>query len=279
MILNGITDVATRPDLLDRALLVNLPRIPAEERRSEAELWRAFEEVRPRILGGLFDALSGALGTVESVRLEGMPRMADFAVWATAAEEALGWKSGAFMAAYTGNRKEATEGALEADPVAGAIRTLMANRNEWSGTATELWTALNDLTEDEVRRTKAWPKAPNALTGCLKRLAPTLRGIGIEYGEDRTGKAGSRKKTLTKKVAVDDRQRRQHRQPEEKTAEESEIQADDPADGLNEAGDPLVEDRQPEDRINKRNSRDADSSDSADDDIRSFSEEEEVMVL
>ena len=279
VILNGITDVATRPDLLDRALVVTLPSIPEEARKPEAELWREFEQARPAILAALFDAVSGALRTVEGVRLEGMPRMADFAVWATAAEESLGWKSGAFMAAYTGNRKEATEGALEADPVAGAIRTLMANRNEWSGTATELWTALNDLTDDEVRRTRDWPKAPNALTGRLKRLAPTLRGIGIEYGEDRSGKAGSRKKTLTKKVAVDDCQRRQHRQPEEKTAEQSQMHADDPADGLNEADDPIVEDRQPENSIDKRDSRCTDVSDGADGDMRPVSREEEVMIL
>ena len=89
VILNGITDVATRPDLLDRALVVMLPSIPEEERKPEAELWREFEEARPAILGALFDAISGALGSVGDVWLEGMPRMADFAVWATAAENAM----------------------------------------------------------------------------------------------------------------------------------------------------------------------------------------------
>jgi hypothetical protein len=96
---NGITEVATRPDLLDRALVVTLPPIPEERRRPEAELWREFEEARPRILAALFDAVSGALGAVEDVRLEGNLRMADFAVWSTAAEGALGWEPGAFMTA------------------------------------------------------------------------------------------------------------------------------------------------------------------------------------
>ncbi len=91
VILNGITDVATRPDLLDRALVISLPPIPDEGRRPEAELWREFERDRPAMLAALFDAVSGALRSVEDVRLEGMPRMADFAVWATAAEKALGW--------------------------------------------------------------------------------------------------------------------------------------------------------------------------------------------
>ncbi|MCA1719272.1 MAG: hypothetical protein LC781_21430 [Actinobacteria bacterium] len=130
-----------------------------------------FEKARPAILGALFDAVAGALGAVESVRLEGMPRMADFAVWATAAEESLGWESGAFIAAYTGNRREATESALEADPVAGAVRVFMEDRTEWSGTAAELWKALGDLVDVDIRHTKAWPGAPNALSGRLKRLA------------------------------------------------------------------------------------------------------------
>jgi hypothetical protein len=46
MLLNGITDVATRPDLLDRALTVALPPIPEEKRRPEAVLWREFEKAR-----------------------------------------------------------------------------------------------------------------------------------------------------------------------------------------------------------------------------------------
>ena len=203
---NGITDVATRPDLLDRALVVTLPPIPEERRRPEAELWREFEKARPRILASLFDAISGALGAVESVRLEGMPRMADFAVWATAAEDSLGWERGEFMEAYAGNRAEATESALEADPVAIAVREFMDDRDEWTGTAGELWEALNELVGEGIRHTKAWPGAPNALSARMKRLAPALRGIGIEY-EDARLPGGERKraKRLRKNNAAKDR--------------------------------------------------------------------------
>src|SRR5215207_1761873 len=54
VILNGITDVATRPDLLDRALIVSLPPIPDEARKPEADLSREFEDARPAILASLF---------------------------------------------------------------------------------------------------------------------------------------------------------------------------------------------------------------------------------
>jgi len=45
-------------------------------------------------------------------------------VWVAAAEEALPWKSGAFIGAYTCNRAEADESALDSASVAVAVRDL-----------------------------------------------------------------------------------------------------------------------------------------------------------
>ena len=88
VLLNGIEEVTKRPDLLDRALLVNLHTIPEEKRRTEAELKEAFDRAYPALIGAVLDALSCALRRQPSVTLPRMPRMADFAVWATAAEPA-----------------------------------------------------------------------------------------------------------------------------------------------------------------------------------------------
>ena len=46
VILNGIEDIVTRPDLADRAMFLTLEPIPEERRRPEAELWPAFEARR-----------------------------------------------------------------------------------------------------------------------------------------------------------------------------------------------------------------------------------------
>ena len=43
VILNGIEDFVNRPDLADRSLFLTLEPIPEEHRRSEQELWAAFE--------------------------------------------------------------------------------------------------------------------------------------------------------------------------------------------------------------------------------------------
>jgi hypothetical protein len=122
--------------------------------------------------------------------------MADFALWVTAAEEALGWEPGTFMSAYAGNREEANQRALEADPLSAAVWKLMQGRNEWRGTATQLWRELGGLVDEDIKRTRGWPADPRSLSNRMNRLAPALRNIGIEYSEDREGHAGKRIKTL-----------------------------------------------------------------------------------
>src|SRR6516162_2685415 len=87
-ILNGIEDIVCRSDLADRAIFLTLEPIADERRRTERQLWREFEVVRPRVLGALLDAAAHGLRRLPQVRLERSPRMADFALWATACETA-----------------------------------------------------------------------------------------------------------------------------------------------------------------------------------------------
>jgi hypothetical protein len=90
VILNGIEDFVTRPDLADRSLPLTLGPIPEERRRLEAELWAAFEAERPRILGALLDVVVHGLRMLPHTPLDRLPRMADFALWATAARRRFG---------------------------------------------------------------------------------------------------------------------------------------------------------------------------------------------
>jgi hypothetical protein len=52
IILNGIEDIISRPDLADRTVFVTLPCVADEKRRTESEFWREFELARPSIFGG-----------------------------------------------------------------------------------------------------------------------------------------------------------------------------------------------------------------------------------
>ena len=181
VILNGIEDIVTRPDLADRALFLTLEPIPEERRRPEAELWAAFEAERPRLLGVLLDAVVEGLKRQPKTRLPKLPRMADFALWATACETAL-WPKGKFWAAYTANLGEAVESVIDADPVAAAVRAMMQARTAWTGNATDLLDALGEVVGERIAKSKSWPGSPRALSGRLRRAATVLRKIGIEIG-------------------------------------------------------------------------------------------------
>src|SRR5215472_5141333 len=102
IILNGIEDIITRPDLADRAILLMLGAIAERQRRPEHALWREFELARPHILGALLDAAAHGLRMLPHVRLKRLPRMADFALWATACESAFR-PAGTLEAAYSNN--------------------------------------------------------------------------------------------------------------------------------------------------------------------------------
>jgi hypothetical protein len=178
LILNGIEELVTRADLLDRAVILYLPAIPEEQRRPEAEFWRAFDEKRPGILGALLDSVSLALRQVATVQLERLPRMADFAVWVTAGASALGFEPDVFLEAYSGNRAAANDLALEASLIVPPLRVLL-DAGSWLGTASALLETLSQHVEESTRKQRGWPGDGRAMSNALRRLGSNLRAIGI----------------------------------------------------------------------------------------------------
>lgn len=147
IIINGIEDFIIRNDLASRSIFSTLQEIQENKRKEEQKLWDEFNRESPKILGALLTAISLGLKQLPHVKLERLPRMADFAKWATACEPAL-WTPGTFMAAYEANRMEAVETVIEADPVATGLREFMATRTVWTGTASELLGSLSLIVTD-----------------------------------------------------------------------------------------------------------------------------------
>lgn len=188
IILNGIPTLTDRADLADRAVTVRLKSIPEDERRPEDEFWADWNATAPRVLGALCDAVSSAVARVGSVRLERSPRLADFAKWMTAAEPGLGWEPGTFMGVYSDNRREVSDTAFEADPVAVAILAYVWPRPfGFEGTATELLAGLNDVAAEPVRRLRSWPLTAQSLGNRLERCAPLLRTKGLHFQKHHSG--------------------------------------------------------------------------------------------
>jgi hypothetical protein len=199
ILLNGIDDIATRPDLADRSIVLMLEAIADEKRKLESELWETFERKHPAILGALLAAVSHGLKTLPDVKLDRKPRMADFAQWVTACEGAL-WAKGTFMTAYTGNIEEAIEVVLDADQIATVLRTYMDAHAEFEGSSSDLLKALNGIVPEGQQKAKGWPKRPETLSKILRRIAPPMRKIGVEISFERKNR--QRRVTISQPVRV-----------------------------------------------------------------------------
>lgn len=205
IVLNGIDDVVVRPDLSDRSISLMLEAIPQNKRKPEKELNAEFEEAHPLILGVLLDAVSAGLGRWESVKFDELPRMADFATWATACEEALWGRQGAFMEAYNENRARSVREVIEANPVASAVQIMMEDKDRWQGTANGLLSVLSGINVEQGNVAhRSWPQSPRDLSNHLRRQATYLRhaGVDIDIGNERSRDKQRERLITISKIAV-----------------------------------------------------------------------------
>lgn len=190
IVVDGIGEHAVKGDLIDRTVMLRLLPIPEEKREEEEKFWQRFEAARPRIFGGLLDVACAALRRLPSARIDQKPRMADFAVWATAAEEGFGFEDGAFLRAYRLNRVEANQVALESAPLAiELLNHLKTKETPWEPTTPDLLEELNTRASEVIKKQRWWPRTAKALSNDLESVAPSLRaaGFNIERGERESG--------------------------------------------------------------------------------------------
>ncbi len=180
---NGCEAIIGRPDLADRAITIELLAIPQTSRRSQAEIEAAIHAARPLIFGALLDAICIGLRELPDTQLDCLPRMADFALWATAAEKEL-WAEGTFIRAYQRNQKHALAALASSDPVANAIVQFMAHWPAESGA--EAWAGSSQQLLNAIARYRpmndphGWPRTPEALSKRIRgRIAPLLKEAGI----------------------------------------------------------------------------------------------------
>ena len=193
LIITGLLNAINRSDLADRAVIIPMSRIPDEQRCTEGELWDKFEAQRSQIFGALLDRVVCGLRRLPQVRLQRLPRMADFAQWSVATEAV---PSGVFIAAFERSASEANETVAETDPVAISVAAFMMGRDRWSGTAAELLRVLsnNDLAEAQPSAWKTWPREPSSFGKKIRVATPVLRKRGVEVV---IGKATDHVKTRT----------------------------------------------------------------------------------
>jgi phage/plasmid primase-like uncharacterized protein len=178
IMLNGIAVVATAQDLMDRTLLISLPRI--EGRRTESDLNNQFNQLQSGIFGALMTLFSGALAVLPTVKIEPaeLPRMADFACLGEAVLRVLGRPEGDFLARYHEKRKHGVFQTIESSPVASAaLAWLEHNPHGFDGPIKRLHDLLSDT--EYKPDGEHWPKSAKGFADALRRVSPALRMLGF----------------------------------------------------------------------------------------------------
>lgn len=176
VIINSIPAVITAQDLTDRVINIELQRLGVY--RDEIEINAEFEAARPELFGALLDLLVKTLAKLPHVKLNKPPRMADFARLGEAMAQAMGHDPGTFDRIFKENRSESVSRAMEASPVAVAIREMAENCPEdivFHGTIKQLF---DKLTKNRPS-SEGWPRSPRGLGDTIRRQTPALDSIGI----------------------------------------------------------------------------------------------------
>lgn len=164
-----------------------LPTIAPEQRKTEDAVKLAFSTAHPRILGALLDAAVVALRELPTVQLDYCSRLADFARWVTAGEQALGLPTGALTRALKINGETANLVALENSVVGAAMLSHFATVGTFQGTAAQLLVTLQGNPRfDSAQPRQKWSTNPQSLSTELRRLSPDLRKVGIKVRFERT---------------------------------------------------------------------------------------------
>ena len=193
---NGINIGATKPDLLDRSIIVLLERISKEKRKRSIEIWEKFNEIKSKLLGYIFDIIVKVLNFKKqqvSISLpNGFDRMADWEEYAEIISICMGYQEGEFLKVYQKNINIQVDEAIAASPLSMAIVELIDNKEEWIGTATDLSLELTEIAETKlkinIQKIKSWPKSPNQLSRKLNEIKTNLREKGIEITRERVKK-------------------------------------------------------------------------------------------
>ena len=182
IIINGIDCPSTRPDFLDRCIVITCQRI--KEFRTLKELDEAFQKARPRLFGALLDLLAKTIKLLPETPPSSEFRMADFAHFGRALAVALGKTPGDFDKAYRSNVRQQDKEALDATPLSIAVKDFAIKYSAsmpWRGSAQELLGELRSVAKGngDPNVLSDMPKNARWLSSRLGELVTALAADGV----------------------------------------------------------------------------------------------------
>jgi hypothetical protein len=185
LLLNGISDVATRGDLLDRSIIADMCRLSETERKLETQMFDSLQHGLPQILGAIFDILVGAMRRHRKLTFdfELGGRLKDFAAWGFCMAEAMGIEGGGerFVQAYRANSvviaSEILEGNPMIDPLIGFLGTSDLPRTEKVSDFFHRFRAYTGVRYDSYVG-RGLPQSPQCFSRELKLCLGSLEARG-----------------------------------------------------------------------------------------------------
>ena len=204
ILLNGIDSTVMRGDLLERSIMLKLPRITPREPAYGARNLGYFARVASGLLGCAAGCRKHWPAESAEHHADGRAAHVRLLPWLTACEPALPWKPGAFMAIYRGKLEDANSDLAENDSVASALMEWAEQTctpgTSWNVVAKDLLVALNEITRETGPRTcdtgpparKPWPIVCRALPRSCGRRESKCASCRAPIRRGHVGKSGAR---------------------------------------------------------------------------------------
>lgn len=182
LVLNGIHDFITEPDLAQRCLKLQLKPIPESNRLDEKELNAAFMADLPDMLTGILQLAAMILARLDSVEVINRERMVRFVKYIAAIEAIYEKPKGELQGLYSKLLNDAQQDAVLENPMAAMLFEMMQKelKGTWSGTPTELLIKLRSEFSGVDQRARLLPQNPISLSKQLRAVTAPLRSQGID---------------------------------------------------------------------------------------------------
>ena len=184
--LSGLSNVVTKPDLLNRSLIFNFPSLTESTQIEESELDATFKNLKPRILGAIYKTISCAIPVYRELKnVSVMNHCGDWQRWLTAIASVHGISGDEIRRILRANKKLQNEQAIDESPVAGLVIEFMSGRDSYSGSTSDLYDDLGSQVSELPRN---FPKNPNSFGRKVREVQTDLINEGFEIEFKRTNK-------------------------------------------------------------------------------------------
>lgn len=182
MYFTGVNIEIHNSDLHARTIAFKTKRIEQGDATEKEEIASRFEAQKPYILGALFETLSKAIKIKDELPKDTTHRMDSAALWATAGAVSLGYDLQRFRNALKNTVEDQAYEAAYGIGTGRLVLAFMEDRDEYSGTMTELYAELRKRNYDDDLRMSIdenYPKNEASLGRKLRDIDNSLLKLGI----------------------------------------------------------------------------------------------------